>query len=54
MLNHLLHLQNEHGEWPLYVAASHGHLEMVQDLERVRWTACTGCVHLGSECSMDA
>ena len=41
-------LQNEHGQWPLYVAASHGHLEMVQDLHRVRCTACTGCAVLSS------
>lgn len=41
VFNRWLHLQNEHGEWPLYVAASHGHLEMVQDLERV--SVCTAC-----------
>ena len=37
-------LQNEDGHWALFVAASHGHLEMVQDLERVKYTACTGCI----------
>ena len=54
MLNHKLNcmcLQNEHGQWPLYVAASHGHLEMVRDLERVRCTACTGCVMLKDLCT---
>lgn len=47
--NHFLHLQNERGEWPLYVAASHGHLEMVQDLERVGECTAWTCVPLSSK-----
>ena len=28
-------LQSEGGEWPLYVAARHGHLDVMQKLEEV-------------------
>ena len=30
-------LQSEGGEWPLYVAALHGHLDVMEKLEKVIW-----------------
>ena len=30
-------LQYEGGEWPLYVAALHGHLDVMEKLEKVIW-----------------
>ena len=45
-------LQYEGGEWPLYVAALHGHLDVMEKLEKVIWprsldqcanVACSEC-----------
>ena len=44
-------LQSEGGEWPLYVAAQHGHLDVMQKLEEVlllftsiSWPMCKCCM----------